>query len=179
MSRLGLLLPLLLASRSASLPLVVPYSGLEAALSAPRQAAPSQGVLGVLQQVFRAAAAGQQSAAEYGAPRDQLQQIVSSLDQLAAVVPQGQRGSENGTSTTGTTTTTERPADVPIIDPGQQTPPDWITQGRIAGQVCARLWTHCDHGMLRESVTTMKPMNVPSPLFILKLTFPRSVVSTI
>ena len=118
---LPLLLALLsLAGRSVAVPLVLPSSGLKAALSSARQVAPSQGILGELQQLFRAAAAGQQTEAAYGAARDDLQQIVNSLDQLAAVVPIGERDDTNTTAST-TTSTTEQPAEVPIIDPGQRT----------------------------------------------------------
>ena len=125
-----LVAPLLLAGLCGGVPLVLPSSGgLKRSLSAARQVAPSQGILGELQQLFREAAAGQQTA-EYGAARDDLEQIVAGLDQLAAVVPQGQDSAAGDTTTASTTT--ERPADVPIIDPGQPSAPH-ATAARPSG----------------------------------------------
>ncbi|XP_043208761.1 uncharacterized protein LOC122374217 isoform X1 [Amphibalanus amphitrite] len=106
------LVPLLLAGRCAGGPLVLPSGG----VSPSRQVAPSQGILGELQQLFREAAAGQQQV-EYGAAREELEQMVASLDQLAAVVPLGQQDAP-GSETVTVSTTTEEPANVPIIDPG-------------------------------------------------------------
>ncbi|XP_037091509.1 fibrous sheath CABYR-binding protein-like, partial [Pollicipes pollicipes] len=110
------LLCLLLCGWCGAVPLVSSSSGRQGAPPAGRQVAPSQQILGELQYLFRQAAAGQQPPAEYGAAREELDQMLAGLDQLAAVVPSAQH--QPPVQPAAPTMTTEQPADKPIIDPG-------------------------------------------------------------
>lgn len=114
-----LLLALLPALFSCS-PLAAPPGGRLAALLSSRQVATSQQILGELQHLFRQAASGQEPAA-YGAARDQLDQLVSDLDQLASGIPLTndlQTSASAPSASSPSSMTTRRTVNMPIIDPG-------------------------------------------------------------